>query len=94
MELKMGKTDPALKTWNWSGLVCKIDVTVIILTLVFIVPSYFMVILHWHFTLRSDYFDSSLKKDIEVSAVCGKVAEAASTQPCKHSIVNFQELEQ
>ena len=39
---KMGKTDPDLKTRNSSRLVCKIDnITVMILTTVFIILSYF-----------------------------------------------------
>ena len=39
---QMGKTDPDLKTGNSSRLVCKIDnITVIILTTVFIILSYF-----------------------------------------------------
>ena len=38
----MSKTDPALKIWNWSRLVCKIDKgTVVIQTWFFIVPGYF-----------------------------------------------------
>ena len=44
--------------------------------------------------MRSDYFYSNLKEDIELTAVREKVAEAAGTQPCQHSIMNFQELAQ
>ena len=70
----MGKTDPAFKTRNRSGLVCKIDnITVILLTLVFIVPG--------HFTLRfykRNYVYSSIEEEMELTAVCGKEVEAAT----------------
>ena len=75
---KMGKTDPDLKTRNSSGLVCKIDnMTVMILTSVFIILSYF--------TLRfcsRNYFYSSLHTEIVLTAVCGKVV-ATVIQTCE-----------
>ena len=69
---KMSKTDRALKIWNWSRLVCKIDKgTVVIQTWFFIVPGYFTVRFY-----RSNYFHGSSEEDIELTIVCGKVIEA------------------
>ena len=56
---KMSKTDPALKTRNWSRLVCKIDkVAVVIQTWFFIDSGYFTLGFY-----RSNYIYSSPEKD-------------------------------
>ena len=61
----MGKTDPALKTRNCSRLVCKIDnITVTLLTLVFIVPSFFTLRFY-----RRNYFWSNLKQPFQTCQV-------------------------
>ena len=69
--IPMGKTDPDLKTLNSSRLVCKIDnITVMILTSVFIILSYFALRFY-----RCNYFYSSqnLHEEIMLTVVCGKV---------------------
>ena len=88
---KIGKTDPDLKIRNSSRLVCKINnITVMILTSVFIILSYFALRFY-----RRNYFYSSqsLHKEIVLTTVCGKVVETV-IQTCQPSIVNFQELKQ
>ena len=71
---KMGKTDPDLKTWNSSRLVCKIDnIAVMILTSVFVILSYF--------TLRF-YKRNYFLVEIVSTAVCGKVV-ATVIQTCE-----------
>ena len=84
----MDKTDPDLKTRNTSTLLCKIDnMTVMILTAVFIILSYFAL----RFQRRNYFYSSkSLHEEIVLTAVCGKVV----IQTCQPSIVNFQELKQ
>ena len=68
------QNDPALKTRNWSRLVCKIDkVTIVIQTWFFIVPGYFTLRFY-----RSNYFYSSSEEDIELTIVCGILAEACT----------------
>ena len=87
----MGKIYPDLKTRNSSRLVCKIDnVTVVILTSVFIILRYFTLRFY-----RRNYFNSSqsLHEEIVLTAVCGKVVENV-IQTCQPNIVNFQELKQ
>ena len=83
---KMSKTDPVLKTRNWSRLVCQIDkVTVVIPTWFFIVPSYFTLTFY-----RSsvNYFFCSSEEDIELTIVC----DWSLHSTCQHSMVTFQEL--
>ena len=88
---KMGKADLDLKTLNSSRLVCKIDnITVMILTSVFIILSYFAL----RFYRRNCFYSSqSVHEDIMLTAFCGKVVETV-IQTCQPSIANFQELKQ
>ena len=85
---KMSKTDPILKTRNWSRLVCQIDkVTVVISTWFFIVPSYFTLT---SYRSNINYFYSSSEEDIELTIVC----DWSLHSTCQHSMATFQELKQ
>ena len=71
IDAKMSKTDPALKTRNWSRLVS--EISVVIQAWFFIIPGYFTLRFY-----RSNYFYSSSEEDIELTIVCGKVIEACT----------------
>ena len=84
---KISKTDPDLKTRSSTRLVCEIDnITVMILTSVFIILSYFALRFY-----RCYYFYSSqsVHEEIMLTTVYEKVFETVN-QTCPPSIMNFR----